>query len=146
VRGEHGQLGGLEGLAFGVLVFVMGTLVVANAWATIDAKLAAAAASREAARAYVEAGTSAEADTAASNAAAEALRGYGRDPGHMAVHRVGDTFSRCDRVTFVVEYPVPLAAVPLIGRGRHTFTATARHSEVVDPYRTGLSGEAHCVA
>ena len=33
VKDESGQLGGLEGLAFGVLIFVMGTLVVVNAWA-----------------------------------------------------------------------------------------------------------------
>ena len=41
-RGEDGQVGGIEALVFGLLVLVLGTLVVANAWGVIDAKVAAA--------------------------------------------------------------------------------------------------------
>ena len=51
---EHGQVGGIEGLVFGVLVFVFGALLVANAWAVVDAKSAASVAAREAARVCVE--------------------------------------------------------------------------------------------
>ncbi len=141
---ERGQLGGLEGLAFGVLVFVMGTLIVVNAWAVIDAKLAASAAAREAARTYVESPPD-EADGAAVEAAGDALEGHGRDRDRMNLRHTSGAYGRCRRVTFSVRYPVPLAAIPLIGRRATVFVAVARHSEIIDPYRSGLPGEARCV-
>ncbi len=39
-RGDAGQVGGFEAIPFGVLVFVLGALLITNAWAVIDAKLA----------------------------------------------------------------------------------------------------------
>jgi hypothetical protein len=51
LRDEGGAVGGLEVLPFGLLIFVVGILLVVNAWAVVDAKLAAEAAAREAARA-----------------------------------------------------------------------------------------------
>ena len=53
-------------LPFGVLIFVVGSLLIANAWAVVDAKLATTAAAREAARAYVESGSAAAGAGAAS--------------------------------------------------------------------------------
>jgi hypothetical protein len=144
-RDERGQLAGIEALPFGVLVFVIGILVVANAWAVVDAKLAAAAAAREAARAFVEASDSSAGDARAQDAAADALAGYSRDPDRMTVTHEGGAYGRCQRVTFHVEYRVTLGAVPIINRPALTFTTAARHSELVDPYRNGLPGEAHCV-
>ena len=145
-RDERGQAGGLEALVFGVLVFVFGTLVVANAWAVIDAKLAAGSAVREAARSYVEASSSDEAGAAAQQAAEEAMRGHGRRVDRMALERTGGSFTRCARVTLQVRYRVPLVAVPLVGGRSGGFTVAARHSEVVDPYRSGPGGEATCDA
>ena len=144
MRSERGQLGGIEGVAFGFLVFVVGTLIVVNAWGVIDGKLAAAAAAREAARAYVESADPEAADAAASSAATDALAGYGRDPTRMTIRRDGDAFGRCRRVTFTVEYPIRVGAIPVLGRSITTFTAAARHSELVDPYRDGVPGEATC--
>ena len=143
-RDEAGQVGGIEAVVFGVLVFVVGTLVVANAWGVIDAKLAASAAAREAARAYVEAPAAADAESLARQAADDALAGHGRDPARMSMRVVSGAFSRCDRVTVEVRYPVPLLALPWIGHAGTGFTAAARHSEVVDPYRAGLTGSARC--
>ena len=37
--GDAGQVGGFEALPFGVLIFVVGVLLITNAWAVIDAKL-----------------------------------------------------------------------------------------------------------
>jgi Flp pilus assembly protein TadG len=144
MRDERGQVGGIEAVAFGTLVFVLGLLVIVNAWAVVDSKLAAAAAAREAARAYVESPSAATADDDARRAAEAALRGYGRDPARMTLRRTEGTFGRCRRVTFSVEYAVPLAAIPAIARTRATFVAAARHSELVDPFRSGLAGEALC--
>ena len=145
MKDESGQLGGLEGLAFGVLVFVMGTLVVVNAWAVIDSKLAAASAAREAARAFVEARSVDDAEDDAQRAAGAAIQGYGRDPERMDISHDDVAFGRCQRVTFTVEYKVSLGAIPLLQRPAMSFVAAARHSEIVDPFRDGLPGEARCV-
>jgi hypothetical protein len=142
--GETGQVGGLEGLVFGVLIFVFGTLLVVNAWGVIDAKLAASSAAREAARSYVEAPTSEEASRRARLAAEEAMVGHGHETARTTVTLVAAGFSRCERVTFEVSHRVPLIVVPLIGRHGSGFTVAARHSEVVDPYRSGLTGAAVC--
>ena len=143
-RGEAGQVGGLEAMVFGVLVFVVGTLIVANAWGVIDAKLAAGAAAREAARAFVEAPAAGDAESLARKAADDAMAGHGRDPARMTVRVVSGAFARCARVTVEVRYPVPLLALPWIGHAGTGFTAAARYSEVVDPYRAGLAGSARC--
>jgi hypothetical protein len=143
---ELGQVGGLEAIVFGLLVFVVGTLVIVNAWGVIDAKLAAGAAAREAVRAYVEAPSASDASGAARQAAADSLAGQGRQPARMDLRVVAGDFSRCSRVTMEVRYPVPLIVLPWIGRAGHGFTVAARHSEVVDPYRRGLPGSASCAA
>ena len=49
------------------------------------------------------------------------------------------SFSRCARATFEVRYSVATVNVPWIGAfGSGLVTTTARHSEVVDPYRSGV--------
>lgn len=146
VRDEAGQVGGVEGAIFGVLVFVFGTLVVVNGWAAVDAKLAAGSAAREATRSYVEARSAPEAAAAAQRAAEEAIGGHGRQVERLALRSIDGGFSRCARVTLEASYRVPLLAIPVLGRGGASFTVAARHSEVVDPYRSGLPGEAACGA
>lgn len=137
-------MGGVEAAVFGVLVFVFGTLLVVNGWAVVDAKLAAGSAAREATRSYVEAGDASEAGTAAQRAAEEAIRGHGRRVDRMALRSVDGTFARCARVTLEATYRVPLLAIPVLGQRGTGFTVAARHSEVVDPYRSGPAGEAAC--
>lgn len=143
---EEGQVGGIEGLVFGVLVFVLGTLVVANAWGVVDAKLAAGSAAREATRAFVEsdAASAEEAFVEASDVARRTIAGYGRDPTKLVVTPESASLRRCARVTIRAEYPVPLIRVPLLGEHGEGFTATGRHSEIVDPYRAGLQDRSVC--
>lgn len=143
-RDEAGQVGGVEALVLGALVFVAGVLLIANAWGVVDAKLAASSAAREAARAYVEAPSATAALPAARAAAAEVLTGHGRAAARAEVAIVGGAFVRCTRVTFEVRYPVPMLRIPFLGTAGASFTARARHSEVVDPYRSGLTGTASC--
>jgi hypothetical protein len=144
--GEDGQVGGVEGLVFGVLIFVLGTLLVANAWGVVDAKMAASSAAREATRAFVESDApSAEVAFAESEAVAKrTIAGYGRDPGKLVIVGEQTSLQRCARVTLRAEYPVPLLSLPLIGSHGHGFTAVGRHSEIVDPYRTGLADRGTC--
>lgn len=129
---------------FGVLVFVLGTLVVANAWGVIDAKLAASSAAREAARAFVQE-ANADPGGAALAAADQAITASGRSPDRMTLVVDGAPV-RCSRVVATVRYRVPLISVPILGSLGAGFTASATHSELVDPYRSGLPGEAQCPA
>jgi hypothetical protein len=144
-RDEAGQVAGVEGLAFGVLVFVLGTLLIANAWGVVDAKMAATAAAREAARTYVEAPSEAAAASGAEQAALDAIDAHGRRRERATVARVdGAAFARCQPVTIEVTYRVPMVAVPLLGEAGHGLTVTARHAEVVDPYRDRVPGRVAC--
>lgn len=141
---ERGQVGGVEGLIFGVLIFVFGTLLVTNAWGVVDAKLAATAAAREAARTYVEGTSAADADRAARQAAQEAIEGHGRRWDRATMELTGATFARCARITAQVRYEAPLIVIPLLGQHGSGFTVSGKHSELVDPYRSGLGAEGGC--
>jgi len=140
-RDEAGFVGGFEVLPFGFLVFIAGSLLLTNAWAVVDGKLAASAAAREAPRAYVEAATAAEASALATDAALATIDGHGHDPARAEVHWPdGAVWGRCERTTIEVRYRVPTISVPFVGAFGGGFIETsARHSEVVDPYRSGLA-------
>jgi hypothetical protein len=141
---DAGAVGGFEAIPFGVLIFVLGTLLVANAWALIDAKFAVATAAREAARAFVEADPAADPVQQAHTAAAAALAAYGRDPGRMLLDTAGE-FARCQRVRMTVTYPVPVVVLPGLTPLGQGLKASSTYSEIVDPLRSGLEGEATCV-
>lgn len=142
-RGDDGFIGGLDGLVFGVLLFVFGSLIVVNAWQVVDAKFAMTSASREAARAFVEARSGDAAGVDAQAAAVEAVVGHGRVPARFSVS-VDGAFERCARVVAEARYRVPLVVIPVVGSFGHGLTVSARHAEVVDPYRSGLPGAAAC--
>jgi hypothetical protein len=151
---DRGQVGGVEVLPFGLLVFVVGTLLVANAWAVIDSKLAVDAAARAAARHFVEADVAAagdfgEAEAQARRAGHETLAAQGRDGPRSTVALTGlDSpdgqagYTRCARATFTVSYEVPVLTLPWIGGFGSGLDVTASHSELIDPYRDGVPGNA----
>ncbi len=137
-RDEAGQLAGAEVLPFGFLVFVVGVLLVANAWAVVDAKMAVTSAAREATRAYVESPAGSDPLARADEAARLAVRGAGRNPSRLALVPLDADFHRCAEVRFEARYRVSLVTVPLVGGYGRGVTATARHAEVVDPFRSGV--------
>lgn len=142
--GDRGQVGGIEALPFGVLIFVLGSLLIANAWAVVDAKFATDAAARQAARTFVEGTDTDSALTAAAAAARATIEGHGRDPARAEVRAIGaPELVRCERAAFEVTYDVPALSLPLIGGyGRAPFKVRSTHSELVDPFRNGLPGDA----
>jgi hypothetical protein len=142
--GEGGFAGGFEGLLFGMLLFVAGTLLIAYAWAVVDTKAATEEAARQAATMYVEAPSATLAAASAKQAADAALAGYGRDPARAAVTLAAGSFGRCQRITISVSYPAPLLVLPWIGRVGSGQAVRANHSELVDPYGSGLPGTATC--
>lgn len=144
---DSGQVGGVEVLPFSLLIFVAGALIVANAWAVIDIKLAVNAATREGARAFVEASDAAAGGAEADRVAREAITGHGRraellvlDPPDYA----GGSFRRCNPVTIHASYPVPALTVPFIGSYGEGFKVTSSHTELIDPYRSGPTSDGGC--
>ena len=147
-RGDAGQVGGIEALPFGLLIFVVGSLLIANAWAVVDAKFATDAAARQAVRTFVEGRDEDTARREAIAAGLEAIEGHGRDPERATIAPVGSTsLARCDRVTFEAEYEIPAVSLPFIGGyGTAPFRVRSAHSELVDPFRSGVPGTAEaCV-
>ena len=143
---ERGFAGGFAGLLFGLAIFVAGTLLAAYAWSVVETKAAASAAAREATRSFIAQASPASGLEAARQAAVAALTGRVSDPGKAAVTLVSGTFGRCERITIAVTYPAPAIAVPLVRTigplgGGHV---RAMHSEVIDPFRTGIPGSARC--
>ena len=143
---ERGQVGGFEAIPFGLLIFVAGALLVANAWAVVDTKMAASSAAREAARTYVESTDPARAFPDAVDAATWAITAYGRDPRALGLAGPDGAadLRRCHRVSFTASYPVPAITLPFIGGFGDGFTVRATATQVVDPYREGVPGEADC--
>ena len=140
-RGDSGQVGGIEALPFGLMIFLVGVLIIINVWAVVDAKLAVSSAAKESVRAFVEAPSANAAAAQAQSAATEAIVAFGRNSAHMTLTPVGPlVFQRCARVTFQVAYTVPLISIPFIGGFGSGVTVTSTHSEIVDPFRDGVPG------
>jgi hypothetical protein len=142
---DRGQIAGMEAIVFGFLLLVIGSLVLANAWAVVDAKYAATAAAREAIRAYVEAPDGETALIDADLAARSSIAAHGRDPSELrlTIDARGE-FGRCQVTTAEVALEVESVHVPFIGGFGRLFDIRATHSEVIDPYRSGLEGRAVC--
>jgi hypothetical protein len=144
LAGEEGFVGGFEGLLFGLLIFVAGTLLATHAWAVIDTKAATEEAARQATRTYVEATSPAAAADQAQQAAADALAGYGRRAARGRVRLTSGSFGRCQRITIAVSYPTPVLMLPWVGRVGSAEWVRSQHSELVDPFRSGLPGTSAC--
>jgi len=139
---EQGMVAGLEALAFGVLVFVFGTLTVLHGWAVIDARFATSAAAREAVRAVVLApvdASSTELKALAVGAAGQAFaaHGYTTEPELVEAELTRD---RCATVAVTVEVQVRATVVPGIGPSA-TYPVRSRHAQVVEPFRAGLGSQ-----
>jgi hypothetical protein len=143
---DDGFAGGLEALVFGVLIFVIGTLLVVNAWAVVDAKFATSSAAREAVRAAVETPAGGDLGTRARTAASDALAGHGINPERpWTLEALGVTsLQRCAEVAYEVRLNVPVLVLPGIDRRRTGFEVASRHREIIDPYRSGLDPEVDC--
>ncbi|MEO5679233.1 MAG: hypothetical protein ABIS47_06155 [Acidimicrobiales bacterium] len=141
---EQGQVGGVEALAFGVLVFVLGMLGMATAWAVVDAKVAAASAAREAARSYVESDGSVTAWDDAVGRGREAFAGHGRSPAALEMPRPVERFGRCAPVTVTAVTNVDLPRIPGIRAVARRVRVQASHTEVIDPFRAGLGRGVAC--
>lgn len=143
LQGDGGQVAGIEAIPFGLLVLTVGVLVVAHTWAIVDAKFVATTAAREATRAFVEAPSAAVGGQAAATAAGAAVEQSGRDPATLRLTRSATAFGRCVPTRYEAGLEVPAVALPWRD-DRPARAVRADHTEVVDPYRSGLPGIAAC--
>lgn len=143
--GERGAVGGIEVLPFGILVFVVLVLLIANLWAVVDAKMTVDAAAREAGRAFVEASDLAGARRAARRAADDVARGAGRDPDRLTIRDDDPVFARCAIVEHRATYHVPTITLPFIGGFGGGFRVGGVHRESIDAFREGLPEGGSCV-
>ena len=141
-RDERGQVGGIEAVAFGLLILIGGILLISNAWAIVDAKMAAGTSAREAARTFAKAVGSDPTDAAAQAdlAGRETLAELGWRRRDITITNSGPGFARCAPVSFAVSIPVRAFRLPFLPLGPRSFAVTARHTERVDPYRSGVPG------
>ena len=142
---EAGFAGGAEALVFGFLLLFVVTLIIANGWAVIHTKFALSSGSREATRVYVEevlgGSDDARATSLAQSVGQDAIEGYGSSyPNEVVVDAGGD---RCTVVTAEATSDVPFFILPGIST-RASIRVSARHSERVDPFRSGIEGEVSC--
>lgn len=141
---DAGQVAGIEVLPLALLVFVVGSLLLANAWVVIDAKVAASAAAHQAASTYAEtpAGLSAAASWARAEAAAEAaFTAYQLPAARTHVEAISAPGPRrCARVVVEATVEVPVISLPWIGGFGEGLAVSSRHGRLVDPHRSGLEG------
>ena len=149
-RGERGQAGGMEVLPFGLLVFVGGALLLVNIWGVVDAKFAADAAARQAARWVVESAGQATSPSAlrtgATRIATDTLADHGRSgPVQVQVGPADAAFVRCERIEVTVALSVPAIRLPFLGGYGDAFDVQATRGELIDPTRSGVDGLATCI-
>ncbi len=93
---------------------------------------------------YVEAPDAGQAESLALEAGRSEVAARGRSPSRATVHLAAGSFQRCQLVTLEVTYVVPTITLPLVGGWGDGLRVSARHGEIVDPYRNGPEGEADC--
>lgn len=138
---ERGTVGGIEVLPICLLVLVGFTLLVANAWAVVDARGVTDDAAREAARAFAETPADRDPWAEANLAATRAVGAAGRTTGRASISIESAGPLRCAPVTVEVTYRVPTVLVPGRTRGPLLGVVRSRHTTIVDPYRSGLGGD-----
>ena len=160
---EDGLTAGAEALVLGVLVFVIGAIIALNGWAVLDTSFAVDAAAREATRTIVEAGATSGTEAIGGlpdgrvaghvrDVAVATMIGHGKDVADLDVRLVDDPWgpdgtaaaTRCARVTVQVTTTVPGISLPIVGGWQTPIRAVGRHTEVIDPFRSGLTGRAEC--
>lgn len=135
---EEGAVAGVEAIAFGALIFVLGTLVIANVWAAIDGRSAADGAARAAVRSVVTAAPGTDLQALARSVADDGLAAHGVDPSRPRAVGVDGALARCGVVAVTVEHEVPLVLIPPLGATQPSVTVRSTHTAVIDPYRSGL--------
>ena len=137
---DRGFVAGAEMLIFGVLAFVMGSLLVINVWNVIDSSLAVSAAAREGVRTFQESDPN-NAWAASQTRMADVMDDFGRSDRAVppSLPTVG-SYERCAVITVTAEYDVALVRLPLFGQFGTMTRVSSTHSGRIDAYRSGDFG------
>jgi hypothetical protein len=142
-RSERGVVAGLEGLVFGALILLGGTVLVVNAWSILDTRQALDGAAREYLRAYTEAPDAAAAERSGGQAVRSALGGRGRLLRSVRLQRPDpDRFGPCSEATVTLSATVPSVRIPFVGRFG-TVDVRVVHHELVDAHREVIPGASY---
>lgn len=153
-RREGGFVAGAEALLFGNLIFVVGVLLTINAWGVVDAHMTADAVARQVARTLVESDPELGLPSELQGVATAVMDDMQRDTpvtlrfldaDGVAVDNPANLLVRCHRVTVTATLSTNTVNLPFVadtwGLQRQV---TGSHTEVVDPFRSGLPGEVDC--
>jgi hypothetical protein len=140
VGGQAGMLAGSDGVLFGMLILLAGSLAILNVWAVIDTRAALDAAAREYLRTYTEQSSADAAATAGELAARRLLDERGTPVTDLRiVEPDGAAFGPCQPAQVAFEAEVPAARLPFLDDvGSRWIRVT--HRELVDPHREVTSG------
>lgn len=130
MTGERGLVAGAEALAVGSLVLIAGMLLLVNAWAVIDTRIALDSAAREYLRTYTEADSQAEARTRAELAALDVLDG--RD---ATIEDLTRDFGPCAPAAVQLTARVPAVTIPFISAQWGVRTVAVEAAELIDAHR-----------
>ena len=131
---ERGQVGGVESIPFGVLVFIVGTLIAVNGWAWLSTHRAADSIAREYLRTYTEQHSETEARAAASDVAGIIIESRSISPDRVTIN-APTTHEPCELAEVTVAIAIPAMRLPFITNlGARTVAVT--HVERMDPYRS----------
>jgi Flp pilus assembly protein TadG len=145
-RNESGQAGA-EAVAMAIIFGVFIILLFANIWTVVDTKMRASDAARDIARQLVESPadkiTDANAKVILAGQPWKARQLVGQPVATM-LEPTGPA-ERCSRVVVAVTVQVKAIIFPFAKNWAPGFTVAARHSELVDPFRSDLPGDGLCV-
>lgn len=127
---ERGLVAGAEALAVGSLVLVAGMVLLVNAWAVIDTRMALDSAAREYLRTYTEADTQLEAETQARTAALDVLDGR-----EVTIKDRTRQFGPCAPAAVQLTARVPAVTIPFISAQWGVRTVTVEAGELIDAHR-----------
>lgn len=134
-RGERGVIAGGEGLAFGVLILLAGSLALINIWAIVDTRTALDAASREYLRTYTEQSSAGEALLLGDASARRVLHSRGTRTKDLTITVEQPAgFGPCSAVTVRISATVHWFKVPFLD-GFGDAVVTAENRELVDAHR-----------
>jgi Flp pilus assembly protein TadG len=144
-RNESGQAGA-EAVAMAIIFGVFIILLFANIWTVVDTKMRASDAARDIVRQLVESPadkiTDANAKAILASQPWKARQLVGQPVAEMLEPTV--PAQRCSRVAVAVTVHVKAIIFPFAKNWAPGFTVGARHSELVDPFRSDLEGDGLC--
>lgn len=134
-RSERGAVGGAEGLLFGMLILIAGSIVVVNLWAVVDTRAALDAGAREYLRTYTERADSTTAATQARLVLDDVLRSRGTDPADVLVRlETPNGFGPCALARVELTTVVRGVRAPFLDAALSTEVGVEHH-ELIDAHR-----------